>query len=105
MGDHQRAFESFQAHLTLLLRSNPKAKDPLCKAICNLGKYHILNGEFSRALPLFKLILESEELTGKSRRTEAKALHHLGEQQLTSAATTTTTTTTTELQTIDNNKQ
>ena len=78
MGDHQRAYESFQAHITLLLMANPKVKDPLCKAICNLGKYHVLVGEVSRALPFFKSIIESEELTGKSRRMESKALHHLG---------------------------
>ena len=81
MGDTQRAFESFQTHITLLLKTNPKVTETLSKAICNMGKYHVIVRDYSRALPFFKAVLDSEEMTGKSRRTEARALHHLGEKE------------------------
>ena len=78
MGDTKRAFECFQAHISLLLKTNSKNKEQLSKAICNIGKFHVLVRDFPRALPFFKAILDSDELTGKSRRVEAKALHHSG---------------------------
>ena len=79
MGDTQRAFESFQAHISLQLKSNSKVNESLSRAVCNMGKYHVLVRDYPRALPLFKAVLDSEEMTGKSKRTEARALHHLGE--------------------------
>ena len=78
MGDFQRAFESFQAHIALLLKTNSKVSESLTKAISNMAKFHVRVRDYGRALPFIKAVLDSKEMTGKSKRTEARALHLLG---------------------------